>query len=120
VGPGYKRWNNIKTYFDDVGPWALPFAGILTSSMVLLGFAIFSVTKMAPGWLMLITGFCAGVVWGVVEVFNAKAALPMFVFYKNTSGFLENRMWDGASIALATGILLLLPITRPMVDKLFW
>lgn len=103
------NWFNMVTYFDTVG--ALPsmlFAGALTALMTLNTFALLGpnvcpytcVIKVAP------VGFVVGAAWGVwVESLRAKAAEPLMVFYDNTKGgYIENRLWDGATIALGSSI----------------
>jgi hypothetical protein len=99
----------MQRYFGMVG--ALPsalFAGLITSTMVLHTVA----TSVVLGFgardavSLVLLGFFVGAAWGVVvESANAKAARELMVFYKNTpGGYTENRIWDGLSIALATGV----------------
>lgn len=106
------NWINMYKYFKQIGVFASAmFAGVLTTSMV-LNTALFM--TLVEEWqniphnpyYAVLMGFFVGAIWGVfVESGNAASARELMVFYKNTSGYLENRIWDGATIALTVGIL---------------
>ena len=100
--------NNMIIYFNQTGTINSSFfAGLITSLMV-LNVIVFASILDLPDTLLNLTllGFVIGVLWGVVvEVWNVKAAKKLMVFYNNTKGgFMENRIWDGLSIALAAGV----------------
>lgn len=98
------NWTNMKTYFDSVGTTdSFLFAGMLTAWMTVNTFALmFSDSLLTT----LFIGFLVGAGWGVVvESLHAKAAEPLMVFYNNTpGGYVENRLWDGATILLSSGV----------------
>lgn len=98
------RWAYMRSYFSDVGTGlAALFAGALTAWMVLDVVAI-------SGGLNPLVGFVVGAAWGAASQY-AKAFAPLLPFYKNTPyGYVENRIWDGASTAFATAVLLKLRI----------
>lgn len=106
-GPGRTNINAMVTYFDMVHMFPSGFfAGLITALMVLHTVAISKLVGLSsymPSYVAYaIIGFMVGALWGVVvEAWNAKAARKLMVFYKNTSGFTENRIWDGLSISLA-------------------
>jgi hypothetical protein len=106
--PANPNWANMDIYFKKVGTIkSYLFAGLLTAWMNINTFAITGITPVLSNHLPTIiamTGFVVGALWGmVVESFNAKAAQPLMVFYKNTpGGYIENRIWDGLTIALAS------------------
>jgi len=103
------NWFNMVEYFDRVGtPLSMMFAGTLTALMtlnVLVFFDPYQCTTACIGKLIFV-GFVVGAAWGVwVESLRAKAAEPLMVFYDNTKGgYIENRLWDGATIAFASVI----------------
>jgi hypothetical protein len=106
--PGNTNTNNMVRYFTVTGAInSALFAGLITSLMVINTVVFLRITGL-PLTLaaMAVTGFMVGVLWGVVvEAWNTKGARHLMVFYKNTvGGFVENRMWDGASIALAAAL----------------
>lgn len=96
------RWEFMRVYFERAGhAEAAVFAGCLTAWMIL------DVAVLANG-LDPAVGFGVGAVWGVASQY-ALAFKDLLPFYENTPyGYLENRGWDGASTAFASGVLLLL------------
>lgn len=104
---GNTNTSNMVRYFTLTGSLnSAFFAGLITSLMVLNTVAFVNITEVPNTFLYTtLAGFAVGALWGVVvEVWNAKAARNLMLFYKNTSGFLENRVWDGLSIALAVNL----------------
>ena len=111
------RSGNMIKYFDRVGSTrSSVFAGLLTAWMTMNTFVIdgLTTTDTNPKNMLsvinlkniILIGFGVGALWGVVvESLNAKAAAELMVFYKNTpGGYIENRVWDGLTIALSAGI----------------
>ncbi len=107
------NWQTMTIYFNQVGvfPSAM-FGGVLTAGMVLNTALVMSFLETVLGWeyngyVAMLVGFVVGALWGVVvESGRAEAAKELMVFYKNTKGgYLENRIWDGLTIMLATGLL---------------
>lgn len=71
------------------------FAGMLTLWMCL---GTYIITELK--WTSLITGFIIGVLWGCLCQ-NTKSFIYLYPFYMNTTGFIENRIWDGITITYA-------------------
>lgn len=108
------RSQRLNFYFGLVGPLkAAVFAGFLTVWLVLPSYAIWlfidGQSRISPWWILLI-----GMVFGFLIGFLSqptRALRPLLPFYKSTSGWLENRLWDGISVVFA-----LLPIV-PFVES---
>ena len=110
------RSGNMVKYFNSVGSMrSSVFAGLLTAWMTINTFVIYGLTlsnNMSVNMnredliKIILIGFGVGAFWGVVvESFHAKSATELMVFYKNTpGGYIENRIWDGLTIALSSGI----------------
>lgn len=108
------RSQRLNFYFGLVGPLkAAVFAGFLTVWLVLPSYAIWlfidGQNRISPWWILLI-----GMVFGFLIGFLSqptRALRPLLPFYRSTSGWLENRLWDGISVVFA-----LLPIV-PFVES---
>ena len=113
----YKRSKGLRNYFNKVGTIkASYYGGTLASLMIMNTYAlteIFTDKENKNITENVITGltlaFIVGAIWGVLGK-NSVAMKPLLPFYRNTSGMLENRFWDGISITLALGVVYLLRI----------
>lgn len=107
---GGVRSRMLQRYFRSVGAVkAAVFAGMLTVWLVLPSYAIWlyldGVTDGGQSkFLLLPIGFFFGFFIGFGSQ-PTKALKPLLPFYQVTSGWLENRVWDGVSVVFA-----LLPI----------
>jgi hypothetical protein len=101
------RSRRLHEYFTRVGPVkAAAFAGLLTVWLVLPSVALWEYIGAESGlspfspWALLPLGFMVGAVTGVFSQ-TTQALEPLLPFYQATSGNLENRAWDGASVVFA-------------------
>jgi hypothetical protein len=99
----------IRQYFDRVGTFtAMVFGGAITVSMTMLTIALTSLfglqtasvgvtgdVVLGDGLAVCALGFVAGAAFFPAQY--SKAGRELLPFYSNTSGFIENRIWDGAS-----------------------
>ena len=96
------RWEAMVYYFDTTGTaTAAAFGGLLTVWMV-VGTLLLPVAMTLPQ--LLVAGFAVGALWGVVCQ-DSKAFENLHPFYMRTSGYIENRAWDGITISYALALL---------------
>lgn len=99
------RGRQLKNYFNNVGtPTAAIFAGMLTVWLVIPSVAIWSLLDVefkgiSEYWVLLI-GFIFGFIIGTFSQ-PTKALKDLLPFYRSTSGYIENRAWDGISVVVA-------------------
>jgi hypothetical protein len=97
--PDSARARMLEQYYDRSGLWlAMLFAGFLTVWMTLPAVLLWREAG-APLWALPVIGFVCGALPGVF-VQGSPAMANLLPFYSATTGDLENRAWDGASIAL--------------------
>ena len=103
----------LKGYFVKVGPVvASSFAFVATSWMVINTWLIstqleLDYTKVHEGFYIMLIGIGIGVLYGAIGE-RSKAMRKFLPFYKNTSGWLESRFWDGIALVPPIGVLFLL------------
>jgi hypothetical protein len=102
--PGAKRARMLEQYYAHTGlGLAMLFAGLLTVWMALPAVLLWRAAD-APLAALPLFGFVCGALPGVL-VQDAPAMANLLPFYQSTSGDLENRAWDGASIAMVCVLL---------------
>lgn len=94
----------LEAYFKLLGPVeASAFAGCITAWLVLASFDVWRFVEVRSVWFPFF-GFLTGAFFGVLSE-KSVALAPLLPFYESTSGQLENRAWDGASILLVNAII---------------
>lgn len=105
------RGSSLRAYFDLLGPVdAAGFAACITAWLVLASYDIWRFVNVRRIWLPFF-GFLSGAFFGILAE-NSVALAPLLPFYKSTSGQLENRAWDGASILLVNAIIVFFDIVK--------
>lgn len=98
----------LQGYFTRVGALrAAVFAGFLSVWLVLPSVAIWTYLGWEQPLAVLPIGFMVGATTGVFSQ-SSRALAPLLPFYQATSGNLENRAWDGASVLVPLAVALAL------------
>lgn len=95
------RSKMLQKYFRIVGTsTASIFAGLLTVWLVLPSFVLYRSFDINESLWLFPIGFAVGFIIGSFSE-SSLALRPLLPFYKSTSGWIENRSWDGISVCVA-------------------
>lgn len=91
----------LNNYFGIVGTYrASIFAALLTVWLVLPSYVLYQAFAGKEPLFLFPIGFAVGFIIGAFSE-SSLALRPLFPFYKSTTGWIENRAWDGISVCAA-------------------